>query len=386
MLRIPSAVRSQLEESARAHGYEYQSGTGVPYWDETAYYRFTLEQIEHDIEAAAREIEAMCYALMDKALEDGLIFQRMAIPEGHWDYVAESWRAGEKDLYGRMDFSYDGAAKPKLLEYNADTPTTLYESAVFQWVWLEQAKAAGIVPGACDQFAELHEDLVAAFATMGLEGLVHFSCLNEIEDDRETIVYLEECADEAGLETHFIAIKDIGVDAQGRFTDLDNRVISTLFKLYPWEWILAEPFGTHLEASGVRFLEPPWKAALSNKGLLPPLWEMFKGHPNLLPAYYEGDPGAANLTGDYVRKPLYSRRGANIQIVKNETALPANDGTYGEEGFIVQSFHPLPTFAGRHPVVGCWMVAGQPAGLSIRESQTLITDDMANFVPHVILD
>ena len=221
---------------------------------------------------------------------------------------------------------------------------------------------------------------------MGLEGLVHFACLNEIEDDRETVIYLEECAAEAGLKTHSIAIKDIGVDTQGRFTDLDDRVISTLFKLYPWEWILAEPFGAHLETSCVRFIEPPWKAALSSKGLLPPLWEMFEGHPNLLPTYFEGDLGVANLTGDYVRKPLYSRRGANIQIIVNETALPANDGTYGEEGFVVQSFHPLPKFAGRHPVVGCWIVAGRPAGLSIRESQTLVTDDMASFVPHVILD
>jgi glutathionylspermidine synthase len=359
---------------------------GVPCWDETVYYRFNLQQIEDDIEGAAREVETMCYALLDRAIADESIFLRMAIPEIHWDYISESWRSREKDLYGRMDFSYDGVGKPKLLEYNADTPTTLYESAVFQWVWFEQAKAAGIVPQNGDQFAEIHEDLVAAFAAIGLDGLVHFTCLGDIEDDRETIKYLEEAAAEAGLETHFLAVKDIGVDAEGRFTDLDDRVISTLFKLYPWEWLLSEPFGEHLAGSGVRFIEPPWKSVLSNKGLLPHLWEMFEDHPNLLPAYFEDEPGAANISGDYVRKPIYSRRGANVQIIKNETALPANTGTYGEEGFVVQDFAPLPSFDGRHPVVGCWMVAGQPAGLSIRESLTLVTDDMANFVPHVILD
>ena len=386
MQRVPVKQRSNIEETARAHGYDFSVDTGVPAWDETAYYRFTLKQIEDDIEGAAREVEAMCYAVLDQAVADESIFLRMAIPEAHWDYISESWRAREKDLYGRMDFSYSGTGKPKLLEYNADTPTTLYESAVFQWVWFEQAKAAGLVPQNCDQFAEVHEDLVAAFAAIGFEGLVHFTCLGDIEDDRETVIYLEECAAEAGLETHFLAVKDIGVDAQGRFTDLDDRVISTLFKLYPWEWLLAEPFGEHLATSGVRFLEPPWKTVLSNKGLLPPLWEMFEGHPNLLPAYFEGEPGAASLAGDYVRKPLYSRRGANVQIIQNDTPLPANDGTYGEEGYVVQGFDPLPSFAGKHPVVGCWMVAGRPAGLSIRESQTLVTDDMANFVPHVILD
>lgn len=386
MQRIPSVPRPQLEETALAHGYEYHSGIGVPYWDETAYYRFTLKQIEEDIEDAANEIEAMCYELLERAVSDEAIYQRIAIPETHWDYISESWRTREKDLYGRMDFSYDGTGKPKLLEYNADTPTTLYEAAIFQWVWLEQAVAAKLVPHGCDQFAEIHEDLVAAFAAMGMEGILHFACLSDIEDDRETVIYLEECATEAGLETHFLAIKDIGIDTQAQFTDLDDQVISTMFKLYPWEWILAEPFGKYLAASGVCFLEPPWKAVLSNKGLLPYLWEMFEGHPNLLPAYFEGDPDAANLPDDYVRKPLYSRRSANIQIIRNEAALPANDGPYGEEGFIVQGFHPLPTFAGRHPVVGCWMVAGRPAGLSIRESRTLITDEAANFVPHVILD
>ena len=386
MQRIPSTPRSQLEETARAHGYEFHSETGVPYWDESAYYRFTLKQIEEDVEDAAKEIEAMCYELLERAAADEAVYQRMAIPEAYWDYISESWRTREKDLYGRMDFSYDGTGKPRLLEYNADTPTTLYEAAIFQWVWLEQAIEAGLIPRGCDQFAEIHEDLIAAFASIGMDGILHFACLTDIEDDRETVSYLEECATEAGLETHFLAIKDIGVDAQGQFTDLDDQIISTLFKLYPWEWILAEPFGKHLAASGVCFLEPPWKAVLSSKGLLPPLWEMFEGHPNLLPAYFEGDRGAANLSGDYVRKPLYSRRGANIQIFQNETALPANNGPDGEEGFIVQGLHPLPTFAGKHPVVGCWMVAGRPAGLSIREGRTLITDEMANFVPHVILD
>ena len=385
MQRITSTQRPQLQEAALAHGYEYHTATGVPYWDETAYYRFTLKQIEEDIEGAARDIDAMCHQLLDRAVGDETIFRQMCIPEAYWDYISESWRARERDLYGRMDFSYNGAGPPKLLEYNADTPTTLYEAAIFQWTWLEQAKAAELIPQGCDQFAELHEDLVSAFAAMGLDGILHLACLRNIEDDRETVTYLEECAAEAGLQTDVLSIEDIGVDANGRFTDLEDRVISTLFKLYPWEWILNESFAEYLATSGVYFLEPPWKAVLSNKGLLPPLWEMFKGHPNLLPAYFEGD-SECDLLDEYVRKPLFSRRGANIQVVRDGTTLPANDGSYGEEGFVIQALHPLPTFEGRYPVLGCWMVAGRPAGLSIREGRSLITDDTANFVPHVILD
>lgn len=390
MHRVPVIQRPGLAETARAHGYEYHAHGGVPYWEETAYYRFTLRQIEDDLERPAEEIDRMCFQLLDQSLEDETVYQRLCIPKAYWDYVADSWRHRDQDLYGRMDFSYDGTGPAKLLEYNADTPTTLYEASVFQWLWLEDAKAAGLIPQDSDQAAEIHEHLVSAFQKMRVEGLLHFACLRDMEDDRETVKYLEECAREAGVETEFLAMRDIGIDEDGRFTDLDDRVITDLFKLYPWEWIMAEAFGPYLMTSGVRFLEPPWKAVLSNKGLLPLLWEKFKGHPNLLPAYFEGD-AEADLTGDYVRKPLLSRQGANIEIVRHgksaaRTTQIHKEGDYGSEGHIVQAFHPLPAFAGKYPVLGCWMIAGRPAGISIREGQTLITDGEANFVPHVILD
>jgi glutathionylspermidine synthase len=386
MHRVPITRRPGLEAAAREHGFEFRTDVGVPYWDETAYYRFSLRQIEGDLERPAEEIDAMCFELLDRSLADDTVYRRLRIPEAYWDYVADSWRNRDRDLYGRLDFSYDGTGPAKLLEYNADTPTTLYEAAVFQWVWLEDAKAGGLIPQRSDQAAEIHEHLVEAFQSMGIEGLLHLACLRDMEDDRETVKYLDECAREAGLETDCLAMRDIGIDAAGRFTDLGDRVIATLFKLYPWEWIMAEEFGRYLVTSGVHFLEPPWKAVLSNKGLLALLWENFEGHPNLLPAFFEGEAKAADLLESYVRKPLLSRQGANIEIVRSGKTVSRNDGSYGAEGHIVQAFHPLPEFDGKFPVVGCWMVAGQPAGISIRESQTLITDGEANFVPHVILD
>ena len=386
MHRIPVAQRPGLEEDAREHGYQFRVGDGVPHWDETAYYQFTLSQIERDLEKPAEEIDAMCFELLDQSLCDETIYQRLRIPESYWDYVANSWRNRERDLLGRFDFSYDGAGDAKLLEYNADTPTTLYESAVFQWVWLEEAIATGLIPQSSDQSAQIHEYIVEAFRGMGIQGLLHLACLRDIEDDRETVRYLEECAQEAGLETQCLDIKDIGIDAAGRFTDLEDRVTTTLFKLYPWEWIMEEEFGRYLVSSGVHFLEPPWKAVLSNKGLLPLLWESFEGHPNLLPAYFEGDARADALPASYVRKPMLSRQGSNIEIVQDGLALSLGEGPYGKEGHIVQALYPLPEFDGKFPLVGYWMVAGQPAGLSIRESQTLVTDGDANFVPHIILD
>ena len=386
MQRIPVAERPDLARIAAEHEFEFHDGVGIPYWDESAYYQFTRQQIEEDLKGPAEAIEGMCFEVVERAVNDETVLRRLGIAEPFWDYVAASWSNQDKNLYGRMDLSYDGDGAAKLLEYNADTPTALYESSVFQWEWLEQVAASGLIHESCDQFNDLHDAIVQAFSYSGIEGMLHLSCIQDIEDDKGTLDYLEECAREAGLETCFVSMDDIGLDPEDRFTDLDDRVITSLFKLYPWEWIMDEAFGRHVPASGVRFIEPPWKAVLSGKGLLPLLWEMFEGHPNLLPAYFEDDPGAAELGDTYVRKPLWSRQGANIEIVRDGATQSRADGPYGDQGHIVQAFHPLSEMAGGYPLIGCWLVASRAVGMCIREDRTLVTGKEANFVPHVILD
>jgi glutathionylspermidine synthase len=387
MHRVPVAVRDDWKETAREHGFTFHSPDSMPYWDESAYYRFTLRQIEDDLEAPAEEIEQMCFAAVERAVGDADILRRLAIPEPFWATVAESWRRKDRNLYGRLDFSYDGRAPAKLLEYNADTPTTLYESAIFQWNWLEQAMERRLIPTGCDQFNSLHERLVDALARFGIEGLLHLACARDSDEDKGTVEYIEDCARQAGLETRFLHMEDIGVDSQGRFTDLDDDAITTLFKLYPWEWIMAEEFGRFVPSSGVQFIEPPWKAVVSNKGILALLWDMFEGHPNLLPTYFADDARAAALGDTYVRKPLLSREGRNVEIVtSNGDGTREAGGPYGAEGHVLQAFHPLAEFDGYRPMLGCWLVASQAAGLGIREDRALITTNDARFIPHVIAD
>ncbi len=390
MRRIPVAVREDWRETARQHGFSFHSPDDIPYWDESAYYRFTLRQIEDDLEAPAEEIEQMCFAVVERAIRDSEILRRLAIPEPFWSHIAESWRRQDRNLYGRLDFSYNGTAPAKLLEYNADTPTTLYESAIFQWNWLEEAMERGLIPMGCDQFNSLHERLVDALARFGIVGPLHLACASGSEEDRGTVAYIEDCARQAGLETRFLHMEDIGIDGNGRFTDLDDDAIATLFKLYPWEWIMVEEFGRHVPTSGARFIEPAWKAVVSNKGVLALLWEMFEGHPNLLPTYFADDARAAALSRPYVRKPLFSREGRNVEIVGEAGDAAADTrgvaGPYGAEGHVIQAFHPLPNFDDRYPMLGCWLVASQAAGMCVREDRGLITTNDARFIPHVILD
>jgi len=388
MQRIPVTVRANLELAATEHGLEYIAGEGITGWDESACYQFSLQQIEEDIEGPAEEIEDLCFQVVDRAINTESVLERLCIPEEFWDYIANSWRNNDRNLLGRMDFSYNGNGPAKLLEYNADTPTTLYESSVFQWEWLEHALDKGLVADGCDQLNDVHESIVAAFSNLGLGTLTHFACNPDIEDDKGTLDYIEECANEAQVETSFLKMEDIGIDEQGRFIDVENQIINNLVKLYPWEWLMEEDFATHMPASVVKFFEPPWKAILSNKGLLPLLWGMFEGHPNLLPSFFADDPASSSLTdtGSYVRKPLLSRQGANIEIVQNNSTLLQTDGPYADKPQIIQGFEPLPDFEGKYPLIGCWMVASKAVGLCIREDDNLVTSKDAKFIPHVILD
>jgi len=367
-------------------GFTFHHMDGRLYWDESAWYAFSLEQVEEHIEAAAAEVHQLCLTLVSEVVGSEELMQRLAIPPSARDYIADSWRAGEPSLYGRFDFAYDGAGAPKLYEYNADTPTSVFEAGVFQWLWLEDLIAAGTLPANADQFNSLHDKLRDRFAAIAPPSPhLHFTSDADAVEDRQTVRYLEDLAAQAGLSPKFTPVDGIGVTADGRFVDHDDEPIRTMFKLHPWEEMLRLPYAEHLAGSGARFIEPPWKAILSNKGILPLLWERHSGHPNLLPAYFGHDRGREALGRSYVAKPLFSREGANIELVEDGRGDPVLDQGYGEEGRIFQALHPLPDFGGVYPVIGAWMVGDEPAGMGVREDADRVTKNFSRFVPHAIV-
>jgi glutathionylspermidine synthase len=386
MQRIACPERHDWRATADKTGFEFHTIDGERYWDERAYYAFTLDEIERQIEEPSGEIDAMCLELVAHAIEDEGALRRLKIPEAFWPLVSESWYRDEASLYGRLDLCFDGNGPAKLLEYNADTPTSIFEAAVFQWTWLEQAIERRIIPPDADQFNSIHERLIEAWRKIGEGRHLHLAGTIENDEDAGTLAYLEDTARQAGLATTLIDIEDIGLrEDDGSFVDLDDRAIGLAFKLYPWEWMFQDAFGARLIKAPTRWIEPPWKAILSNKGILPLLWEMFPNHPNLLPAYFEDDPNAARLGASFVRKPLYSREGANVALIREGVKLAEQEGPYGAEGFIRQAIAPLPSFSGRYPVLGSWLVDHTPCGLSIREDENPITGNTSRFLPHAIL-
>ena len=385
MRRIVCPERDDWRQTAEACGFNFHTIDGERYWDERGYYAFTLEEIEQAIERPTGEIDAMCLELVGRALADERHLKRLKIPEAFWLLISESWERDESSLYGRLDLSFDGRGPAKLLEYNADTPTSIFESAVFQWTWLEQAIERHIIPNAADQYNSIHERLIGTWNKIAGGRHLHLTGMLQNDEDAGTLAYLADTALQAGLATTTIDIENIGWRDEGGFVDLDNRDIDLVFKLYPWEWMFRDAFGTKLRHTSTRWVEPPWKAVLSNKGILPLLWEMFPGHPNLLPAYFEDDPRAAALGTSYVRKPIYSREGANVALISDGAPIAEQQGPYGGEGFVRQAFANLQNLSQQYAVLGSWLVDHTPCGLSVREDESPITGNSSRFLPHAIL-
>lgn len=408
MDKITLPERPDWRATAKEAGFTFADMHGEPYWDETSAYRFTLRQIEEDIEDPSTDLHNMCRDAVAEIVGSEWMMDRMGIPAPHRDLIADSWRRNEPEIYGRLDLAYDGKGPAKLLEYNADTPTSLYESASFQWQWLEDQLAAGILPQGADQFNGIHEALVERFrALFAPDTDIHFTAVANNPEDYATVEAMAWAAREAGMGAHYSDLDRLGVTKQGQFVDAEDKVIGTLFKLYPWEDLLRDDYARHIRGSGCLFLEPAWKALVSNKAILPVLWEMFPGHPNLLPAFFADDIADALVAGGrpvpavaaafdavadqfqrgHVVKPIFSREGAGVSIVEGGTVTEKSSNTdYDQHPRIVQAYAPLPEFDGFRPIVGAWIVGDACVGMGIREDRARITQDLSRFKPHVIAE
>ena len=222
---------------------------------------------------------------------------------------------------------YDGKGPAKLLEYNADTPTSVFETAVFQWQWLQEPsglqgrRPVQLAARAADRGLEARS--ARRPAALHLAGMI-----DEPEDGGTSAIWRTA---PPGRPCHD---RDDDERSAGRTgtSSTPRARRSSAFKLYPWEWMMRDKFGPRCPvADAIR------RAAMEGDPVqqrhLPLLWTMFPRHPNLLPAYFEDDPKAAELGTSYVRKPLYSREGANVESssaarTRQATAAPRRRRIY----------------------------------------------------------
>ena len=361
--------RFQWEEKVQEQGFLFYKD----YYFEDACYEFTIAEIDK-IEEATAAIYEMCLAVVQHVIDNDL-WNEFFIPEEYAELIKWSWNTDQPSLYGRFDLAYNGT-DIKLLEFNADTPTLLIEAGVIQWYWLQEYNSS------LDQFNSIHEKLVDYIGQCKprfSNNKLHLTCLSTDTEDFMTTKYIEETVRQAGVDTEFIILENISVDEDKQFITPDGELIKNVFKLYPYEWMFAEEFGEHLISNMEKcyWIEPVYKAILSNKMMLKYIYELFPDSPYILPCSFDKP-----INNSYAKKPVFSREGANVSIVKDGTIIEQHDGEYGDEGYIYQQYFELPEFDGYRPILGSWIIGGEPAGMGIRESSNLVTNAMSRFCPH----
>jgi glutathionylspermidine synthase len=386
MKKIDVNPRENWKESFEKIGFPYHSIDGL-YWNEASAYVFSGREIDR-LKDATKECHEMMMATLEDLMQSGDV-ERFSWTPQQMSCIEESWRmrkGSATSIYGRFDFSWiDGV--PKMMEYNADTPTCLIETGPAQAHWFAEKKESG-----WGQFNELSARLTAQWRRIKGDSseFWHFVCADKSQEDLENLKYMQRMALEAGVQTDvnaMLTMSDIGWDAHAkRFCDLLDRPMSRTFKLYPWEWALRESFGEAALQDHVNWMEPLYKVMLSSKAMLPYVYEKFKGHPNVLPAAFDLSHLKKETDNGFVKKPIYSREGANTSLFLKDGTECHTKGVYGAEGHVYQALAPLPEFGGRFACVGSWVVGGEPAGILVREDETLITKNTSHVLPHIIQD
>jgi len=365
--------------------------------DESAYISDELVVIsEAEAEAyyeAANTLYDMYVEAGEYVVENNL-FHEIGIPFNLVEAIKESW---ENDvhwhLYGRFDLAGGIDGKPvKLLEFNADTPTALFETAVVQWAILKQN---GLEEAA--QFNALYEALLDNFKRLvtldedisGFESRYEgwkflFTSIRGNAEEENTVRLLQHIATEAGYKTQFAYIDEIEFSAEeGIFYNDENYEL--WFKLIPWEDIALEESDlamllTHIIKNQKAIIfNPAYTLMFQSKGMLKILWDLYLNHPLLLETSFEPLAGQKQ-----VEKPLFGREGGNVSILDaNAQPVESVDGDYGNHKMVYQAYTELPTDTSGASYQAGIFYAYEACGLGFRKGGRIL-DNMSKFVGHII--
>ncbi|MBZ7967259.1 glutathionylspermidine synthase family protein [Campylobacter sp. RM9756] len=339
---------------------------------------------------ASNELYDMFIAAAQNVIDNDR-FDELGIPFNLVEAIKMSW---ENDvhwhLYGRFDFAGGLDGKPiKLLEFNADTPTALFESAILQWAILKQNNMDenhqfnNIYECLMENFKRLItlDDDTSLFQNYYQGWKILFSSIAGNKEEEITTKLLAYIANEAGFETNFSYVDEVEFSDEGIFKDGINY--EYWFKLIPWEDIAIEEGDLAMLLMQIMrnqkaiILNPAYTLIFQSKGIMKILYELYPNHPLLLET--KDQP----LTGKtYVKKPVFGREGANISIVKGEQILKENEGPYVNNKFIYQEYVELNSYENEFYQAGVFF-AYEGCGLGFRKGG-MILDNSSKFVGHII--
>lgn len=440
---VPFKRRPHWQQHIRDNAYQADvlSDARQQYWVEALQQPFYIQfsRTEERLLAEATEsLGCMCQEYLDwffTEQEPGAIdyrLQSLQISPAYWEAIKLSWdRTDPEDLslYLRFDLVMpEPEGTPKMLEINAETPLLGCEQ-VYQWNWLQDmlTRFPQNLPVAASQFNDFWEKVGDqwqwVFDAYGIQGkILSFLVDEQLDEDREMaaqliqiihdqvdpdqycqIVYLRDYLDDSGA----LIQRGLGIDDQGYLVDHCNERMEFIWKIYDWSDLqndvenfgMTDIFVQQLEMGQAKFLEPLWKQILANKGSLVYLWDLFQEHPNyspyLLATYFENDlqPAATRLALDtHIRKPMLGLEGVGVSLQTGlGSALLEQDALgYGQEGYIIQEYVPLPVAYSYHYVIGSWLVGGledgEAAGIILRGDQHQITTRYCLIIPHIVTD
>ncbi|MGV3505562.1 MAG: glutathionylspermidine synthase family protein [Adhaeribacter sp.] len=338
---------------------------------------------------AADELYALMRASIPENLPDAFLRQ-LAIPEVLWPLVRHSWNDERHcHLYGRFDLALSPQG-PKLIEFNADTATSIPETAVVQWASLaaagrqEATQASGLFEALVEQmrqWLELNPDL---------EPDLLLTYIGASAEDLTNCQVLAHAAGEAGFTAHLCPIDELTITTVGEDRGLWAQVgpeewqrFPFLFKLIPWEQLAWEEPGVVqdlenlLRTRTVVIANPAFALLFQSKGLLAWLWQQYPHHALLLPASFKP------LSGHYVAKPFFGREGQNLEVIEAGESVARTPGEYEGQPLVYQQWQDLPQDqAGNRYQAGVFW-AGEGCALGFRRSPGIITNT-SQFLAHLI--
>ncbi|EAI1979777.1 glutathionylspermidine synthase family protein [Campylobacter upsaliensis] len=339
---------------------------------------------------AANELYDMFIAAAQNVIDNDR-FDELGIPFNLIDAIKMSWENEVHwHLYGRFDFAGGLDGKPiKLIEFNADTPTSLFESAILQWATLKQnnldehLQFNSIYESLIDNFKRLItlDESVEEFEEHYRGWKILFSSVAGNKEEELTTKLLAHIAKDAGFECDFSYVDEVEFGEEGIFKNGVNY--EYWFKLIPWEEIAIEEGELAMLLTQIMrnqkaiILNPAYTLLFQSKGILKILWELYPNHPLLLESSYEPLQGK-----DFVKKPMFGREGANISIIKDDVKLQENIGPYGNNKMIYQQYYELNSSENEYYQAGVFF-AYEGCGLGFRKGG-LIIDNASKFVGHII--
>src|SRR6478609_11969789 len=133
MKRVDTTPRKDWQAKLEAAGFGFHTTT-VPYWNENHYYSISMPEADA-IHEATQELWDMCLVAVQHVIDNDL-WEKFHIPLFMRQHIINSWNNDVLSIYGSFDLVVKPDGTIKMLEFNADTPTSLYEAAVAQWDWL----------------------------------------------------------------------------------------------------------------------------------------------------------------------------------------------------------------------------------------------------------